>query len=464
MKFRFLATDSNGCSVGGEIAADSSAVAMETLESGGLLVTLLQVCGESSANGQLGGLSARSGRRFPAESPARQATILAALRYSFSSLKRLFQRMGALSSGLKTLFCDRRPLPFFGRRRIKKNWKFEFFDQLAMLLTAGLPIEHCLAIISDESKSTGLAGSTIRELMGKISSGMALSEGMACCGVFSQAEVRAIRAAEKIGRPAAALAELAAMGKKLSAIGGKVKSAMIYPAVVLAVTCLVMLLLTTVVIPKFESVFASQGSSQQMPLLTTAVISCCNFFGNHFTALVIFAFGVSVALKIALKKQSFKDRALSMCAKLPVIGPLLIELNLHAFFRTISMLMAFGVPVQDALDLAICVVSECKLKKSLRKSVLRMRQGESLASSFRSNKFLTATSLGLVAAGERSGNLADSLAKTAEIYDRRIEARTSVLTTLLEPAITIILALIVGTVVIAMFLPLVAVMKNISLR
>ncbi|MDR1433349.1 MAG: type II secretion system F family protein [Puniceicoccales bacterium] len=414
MRFRFLAENIGGEVVRGEVDAGSKVAAEKELERNGLKIQLLQFCDGDGGS-----------------------------------------RKSAMGKFLEI---------FRGGARATAEWKCVFFEQLSMLLAAGLPIERCLATLaagSENSKSAAITG-LLKE---KIFAGMALSEAMGCCGsVFSATEVKTVSAAEGIGRPSVALQELAAFGKKMSTARKKVKAALVYPAIVLTVACLALAMLMIVVVPKFEEIFASQSAGgQRLPLLTRRIIGACEFFGAHFAGLSVLLVALVVALKICLSRRTFRAGVFAFLRKLPIFGKLLLTMDVSNFFRTIGMLMSFGVPMQDALEVAVGVVNGGAFKRFLGKVLERIAHGESLSSGFAGSKLLAATAIGLIFAGERSGNLAKSFAKIAEIYDGKVESALTLLTTLIEPAIIVLLAIAVGTIVVAMFLPMVSMMQSIKI-
>ncbi|MDR0693076.1 MAG: type II secretion system F family protein [Puniceicoccales bacterium] len=415
MRFRFLAVDSHNVVVRGEIISDSKALAERELKDRGFDVQLLQCFETKTRRNNLNMEKIRS---------------------------------------------------FFSRKRHNQpGWKYAFFEQLSMLLTAGLPIEQCLSTLTIGLRRGAAGYNIIHSLREKISSGMSLSEGMMCCRqFFSDTEIKTVRAAEKIGCPGIALREMAEVGKKISSIGQKVKMALVYPTIVLIVAGIALILLMTIVVPKFEMIFTSQSSNgRSLPWLTQRVVNFCKFIGNHWGMIGLLAIAAIAVFRVYLCKKIFKN-PLAMGTQLPIFGKLFLVMNLNTFFRTIGMLMSFGVPLQEALQLSMGIINDSKCKKAFEKVLAKITQGETLSDSFRGNKFLRATDHGLILAGERSRGLAKTFVKISEIYDRKIEQQLTLLTILIEPAIIIFLAIVVGIVVIAMFLPMVSLMQNMKLR
>ncbi|MDR2738077.1 MAG: type II secretion system F family protein [Puniceicoccales bacterium] len=413
MRFRFLAESADGDIVRGELASESRSAAARELEDNGLKVQLLQFH-------ECGGRKSNSKRRF---------------RVPFSSGK----------------------MPATG--------KYELFEQLSMLLSSGLSIEQSLSIFDAGEERDASNGKIVRFLGEKIAIGMSLSEAMACCRqVFSQTEIKTLRAAEKIGRPDIALQELADFGKKLSSVKGKIKSALTYPAIVLVVSCIALGVLMAVVVPKFEVIFRAQvGDGGRLPWLTQMVLNTCNFFIGHFVAIFIFIAAVVVTVRICFSRRLLVEKLSALGSKLPIFGELLLSINLGNFFRAAGMLMSFGVPIQDALELSMGVVDNIFLRRSLGRVLGKIAHGENLVGSFRGSKFLSSTDCGLILAGEQSGGLAKSFSRIAEIYGQKINRQLVFLATLAEPAIILFLAVVVGIIVIAVFLPMISVMQSIRI-
>ncbi|MDR1401933.1 MAG: type II secretion system F family protein [Puniceicoccales bacterium] len=412
MRFRFLGEKAGGEAIQGEIISDSRTSAVEELGAGGIKVQLLQSCP-----------AAHRKKSWIAE----------------------------ITNCL------------FRKNKVKAQWKCDFFDQLAMLLSSGLPVEQCLSTLSTGRKDERTNFAIVQTLREKIAAGMSLSEGMTCCrGAFSDTEVKTIKAAEGIGRPEVALEKLSEFGKKMLSTKKKIKSALIYPAVVLVVAGMALILLMTVIVPKFEAILISQRSGgQKLPQLTQKVINLCNFFSQHLTGIAVFILLLGITVKILLTRKFFRRNISALCAKFPIFGRLLLAINLNNFFHTIGMLMSFGIPLQEALKLSMDVLGDGTVKKSFERISNQIACGETLSNSFRGNKLLASTDIGLIYAGEQSGNLAKSFSKMAEIYDRKIGDRLMLLATLIEPIIILFLAIIVGTIVVAIFLPMINLMQNI---
>jgi type IV pilus assembly protein PilC len=151
---------------------------------------------------------------------------------------------------------------------------------------------------------------------------------------------------------------------------------------------------------------------------------------------------------------------LAICYRLPVIGGLILAINLNNFFRTAGMLMSFGIPLQDALKLAIDVIGVGKIRRNFEKILGQITRGERLSDNFMVDKLLDPTDYGLIFAAEQSGNLAKSFEKIGEIYGEKVQNRLAFLTTLIEPAIIVFLAVVVGIVVVSVFLPMMGIMEN----
>ncbi|MDR3144579.1 MAG: type II secretion system F family protein, partial [Puniceicoccales bacterium] len=288
---------------------------------------------------------------------------------------------------------------------------------------------------------------------------------MSCCRqTFSDTEVKTVRAAEKIGRPAAALHELAAFGEKLSAMKKKIKSALTYPSIVLIAALVALAILMAVVVPKFETIFSLHGSdAQSLPWLTKKVLNSCNFLRAHVVALAVLLLCIPLALRMCFAKKVLREKLSAIFGKIPIFGNLLLCVSLNKFFRTIGMLMSFGVPLQTALQLSIGVIGDNFHRQSFTRVLDRIKHGETLSASFGGNRLLAATDHGLILAGEESGNLAKSFAKIAELYEQKIDGQLTFLAALVEPAIIVFLSIVVGIIVISIFLPMISIMQSVRI-
>jgi type IV pilus assembly protein PilC len=269
---------------------------------------------------------------------------------------------------------------------------------------------------------------------------------------FSYAEINVVRAAERIGQPQRAIKQLCDFSKTLSSTRRKITLAMVYPCIVLTMAVCVLSILGAVVIPQFSMLFFSQMHCE-LPRLTRVVMAACTLFRKHAVFLIILPFVALCCLKLLPK-----SRKSEIFQKLPIISSLVREYDLYLFTSTLSMLLACNVQLQEGLGIAQNVVSDKSLLGKLSHGVERIKHGEPLSSAL--GGILSSFSIGLIVAGEHTGSRGASLAEVADLHGNNLAARLAAIAAIIEPVLIVALALIVGTVIIAVFLPMVNVMQG----
>ncbi|MDR0595776.1 MAG: type II secretion system F family protein [Puniceicoccales bacterium] len=346
---------------------------------------------------------------------------------------------------------------FFARKYFSRDWKMQFFQQMHTLLSAGITIEQALLIIADGCSKASAEYFVFNGLLSKINTGRSLSDAMSAFrDKFSYTEINVIRAAERVGQPQRAMEHLCEFSEKLSSVRRKIASAMVYPCIVLIVTVCVLLILSTVVIPQFQAIFFTQ-MHQELPHLTRIVVAACTFFRKHILLILTLPFAMFFCLKILLK---IRKRAPS-AYKLPIISSLVREYNLYLFTGTLSMLLACNVQLQESLDIAKNVVFDKNLLKKFTHGIGRIKSGEPLSEAL--GGALSKFASGLILVGERTGSLAASLTEVAKVYQNNLTTKLAIIAAITEPILTVALAFIVGTVIIAIFLPMVDAMQSINI-
>ncbi|MDR1255737.1 MAG: type II secretion system F family protein [Puniceicoccales bacterium] len=357
------------------------------------------------------------------------------------------QRGGNIFSRLRTIWRN---------RHFSRDWKAQFFQQMCALLGAGISIGQAISIIADGSGKASAERALCNGLLSKIYTGKSLSEAMAAFrGNFSYEEINIIRAAERVGQPQRAMAHLCEFSKTLSSIRRKVLSALLYPCIVLIAALCLLAILSTVVVPQFQAIFSMQ-MHRELPPLTRAVIALCTFFREHIWLFLLSPPGAFFCIKFLPKtwKYAFSIR------NLPIFSSPLREYNTYLFTGVLAMLLSCNVQLQESLDIAKNVVFDRDLLKNLTHGIGRINHGEPISSAL--GGILSKFATGLILAGERSGSLAASLAEIAETYKNNLLSKLALLAAAVEPILIVALALIIGTIVIALFLPMVGILQGID--
>lgn len=402
MLFRYLARDSDQNIIHGELSADDKFIAQKILQKNNMTIELIQpIYNDGRSNiSKKTALSIRDRRKF---------------------LKQ------------------------------KNIW----FEELAVMLSAGLNINQCLQMLLKKVISGDVLGHVMSALQERIAGGMALSEAMACCdNIFSQTEIRSIRAAEKIGHSELALQKLSDKGRHLENITKKIKSALVYPIIVLLSSIIALIVLVSFVVPRFESIFFSNGRNIELPAITRGLISCCQFFqGNIICITLSIVVIIFVVLKI-MRHSKGRILLFDMLSKIPLLNRIYIAVDLHNFFRTMHMLLSFKMSLQDAMGLSISLIRHGELRRSMQHVLSRLLCGETLSDCFQNCHMIPAQVCGLIYAGEHAGDITLAFERSSDRYENEVLSRLSVATTLIEPIMIIILSIIVGIIAIALFLPM----------
>ncbi len=339
-----------------------------------------------------------------------------------------------------------------GKGKVKGEEVVLFSRQLATMVNAGIPLVQSLDILSEQMDSIGFRG-VISQVRGDVEAGASLSGAFAKHPrVFSGLYTNMIKAGESSGMLDEILERLAVYLEKNDSLQRKVKSAMIYPAVVSAMAIGITLVLLLKVIPTFKEIFDSLGGT--LPLPTQILITLSDAV-RHYFLLVI---GVLVALFFIVKRiiaspqGRLKFDALKL--RLPVFGILLRKVAVARFSRTLSTLIRSGVAILGALEIVGKTAGNMVIEQAVDKARVGIREGESISSPLAKSGVFPPMVTRMISVGEESGELEKMLSKIADFYEEQVDVAVNGLTSLIEPLIIAFLGIVVGSIVIAMFLPI----------
>ncbi len=341
----------------------------------------------------------------------------------------------------------------FGEKKVTDKDVVILTRQLATMIDAGLPLVQCLDILGSQTDSKALA-KVITQVRADVESGATFADALKKHPkVFDNLYVNMVAAGEAGGILDTILQRLAAYMEKFAKIKSQVKSAMIYPAVILFVAVAVVTLLMIVVVPMLAGMFADMG--QALPLPTRIVIGISNFLkGWGGLALLIAIIGFFVGLKQFRKTSKGLTMTDSIALKLPVFGDLIQKVSVAKFTRTLGTLMTSGVPILEGL----LIVSRTAGNKIVENAIVSTRQsvseGKTLADPLGKSKIFPAMVTQMIAVGEATGALDNMLNKIADFYDDEVDSAVATLTSLLEPMLMIFLGITVGFVIVAMYMPI----------
>lgn len=326
-----------------------------------------------------------------------------------------------------------------------------FTRQLASMLDAGLTITHGLQTLSGQTASK-LLQSVITDLIKQIDSGESFSGALQKHPeVFSRLYINMVDAGERGGILPDILNRLANHAERTQKIQSKVRSAMMYPAVVtivaIAVTCFLMIQ----VVPTFSSIFKEQGTT--LPAFTLFVISISDFLKGNILWIVPVLFSAFVGFTSFIRTPHGRFWWDGWKLKLPIVGPIFHKLALTRFAYTTACLLHSGVPILEVLNVVSATVGNTQMEKALKEAATRIENGDTLSGALSSYPIFTAMILRMITAGEQSGSVDTMLEKISSYMDDELEHTLSGLTSLIEPFLIIFLGVLIGGIVLAMFLP-----------
>ncbi len=325
-----------------------------------------------------------------------------------------------------------------------------FTRQLSILINAGVPIMECLEILYKQEKNLFFK-KTIRNIASQVEGGKSLFDSLTSAKHFSRLYCNLVKAGESAGILDSILVKLAEFMEKQDKLRRKVKGALTYPAIVVAVGILVLWGLMTFVVPQFVGMLEESG--QEIPAITQFVIDTSNFFRDYTLLMVpilIAAFMVFINFIRTREGKLAWDRFLMNS---PLFGELIIKANLGAFCRTLSTTLGAGVPIIDALDICIETLDNQQIARDLTTVRKAVTEGKSITEPLQRIKYFPELVSQMIKVGESTGNLDSMLEKVANVFDEEVENVVENLTKLIEPLILVVLGGMIAVVLVAMYLP-----------
>lgn len=346
--------------------------------------------------------------------------------------------------------------------KVKSKVLCTFTRQLATLVDAGLPLLRGLRVLEKQERNVTLKN-IVGELALAIEGGSTFSEALAQHPkVFNRLFVNMVKAGELGGVLEVVLIRLSEFMEKAQKIKGKVVSAMFYPIAVLVVATAIMFVLMTLVIPKFKEVFAGLAEGAQLPAFTRFVMAVSDLVKNHvfYTAIGVACFVVAFML---FKSTKFGRRLWDLFKlKMPVVGPVINKVAISRFTRTLGTLVSSGVPILQALTIVKETAGNVIISNAVHAVHESVKEGETITAPLEASNVFPPMVISMVDVGEQTGALPEMLLKIADTYDEEVDNAVAAMTSLLEPIMIVCLAVIVGSIVIAMFLPLIDLMNRVG--
>jgi len=345
---------------------------------------------------------------------------------------------------------------------VKTKTLMIFTRQLATLIDAGLPLLRGLNVLAKQERDPILKG-TINHLADAVQGGSTFSESLAQHPkIFNKLYINMVKAGELGGVLELVLNRLAEFQEKAQKIKNKVVAAMFYPIIVLFIAIAIMGFLLVFIVPKFEQIFHDMLGGKSLPGLTVFVIDTSNILKNHI--LLVLGGVAAVAVGYNLFASTAVGRVIldRVKLKMPLFGDLVRKSAISRFSRTLGTLVTSGVPILQALNITRETAGNSIIGDAIGKVHDSVKEGESIVQPLEASGVFPPMVISMIDVGEETGQLPEMLLKIAEVYDDEVDNAVAGLTSLLEPIMIVFLAVVVGTIVIALFLPLISIIQTMS--
>ncbi|HEX9166258.1 MAG TPA: type II secretion system F family protein, partial [Gemmatimonadales bacterium] len=327
-----------------------------------------------------------------------------------------------------------------------------FTRQFATMINAGLPLVQSLTILAQQTENVPLKGVT-RQVVYDVEAGNTLADAMRKHPkAFTDLYVNMVAAGEAGGILDTILLRLATFLEKNDALVRKVKGAMVYPGVIMSVAVAAIAILLIFVIPTFQSMFASVN--MELPLPTRVVIGASSFLTNWWWMIILVAVGVVFAVRQYYATPSGRRQIDGALLNAPVLGDVLRKSAVSRFTRTLGTLISSGVSILDGLEITAKTAGNRVIQDAIMQSRASIAGGETIAGPLAESKVFPPMVISMVSVGEQTGGLDEMLSKIADFYDEEVDVAVSALLSLMEPIMIVVLGVVVGGMVVAMYLPI----------
>ena len=434
--FQYIAKDASGNETRGQIEAGDRNSAIAAVRAQGLFPTALGEVKRAASTPAAAPKKAPK-RGGPAPAPAAK-------------------KGGALNMELNI------KLPNWMRGKIKTKVLTQFTRQLATLVNAGLPLMRGIEVLKRQMKDAQMK-EALEGIGDNISAGGTFSESLtAYPKIFDNLYINMVKAGEAGGVLGVVLGRLAEFAEKSEKIKNKVKGAMIYPIVVLLAAIGITAFLLIMVIPKFKQVFNDMLGGAELPAVTQFVINASEWVQHNYITI-----GIGVVVLVVLKKIVGKTEKGAtafdwLSLRMPVTGTLVQRTAVSRVTRTLGTLLSSGVPILQSLMIVRDTTGNRIVSNALQSVHDAVKEGEGMTAPLSQCWVFPPMVVSMVEVGEETGALAEMLTRIANTYDDEVDNAVAGMTAAIEPALIIVLAVVVGTIVVAMFLPMIKIISSVS--
>ena len=356
----------------------------------------------------------------------------------------------------------RREITLFQRKKIKPRVLMIFTRQLATLIDSGLPLLRGLNVLAKQERDSVLR-KTINNLADSVQGGGTFSEGLSQHPfIFNNLYVNMVRAGEVGGVLELVLTRLAEFQEKASKIKNKVVAAMVYPIIVMTMAIAIMAFLLVFIVPKFEAIFHDMLGDKPLPAITIFVVAISKFVQDHWLVLIAAIAAAAGGLKFANRTVRGKAIIDRMKLRVPLFGDVIRKTAISRFSRTLGTLVTSGVPILQALNITRETAGNMVIARAISQVHESVKEGESIVQPLEASGAFPPMVISMIDVGEETGQLPEMLLKIADVYDDEVDTSVAAMTSALEPIMIVFLALVVGTIVIALFMPLISIIQGLQ--
>lgn len=347
-----------------------------------------------------------------------------------------------------------------GKGKVKLRSLVVFSRQFATMVDAGIPILRCLDILCGQAKDPILKNA-LEQISIDVKSGLALNEAMVKHpAVFGKLYVNMIRAAELGGILDLILDRLAGFLEYEAEIKSKIKSAMMYPVLVLIFSQVMVFALFTFVLPKFKEIFS--GMNIEMPLITKTLFAMGDFMAAYWWAIILGGIAFVFGVRMWGKTPNGRYKLDWIKLKLPIVGDLNLKMSVARFARTFGTLINSGVPMMRSLEIVGETMNNMVLGGAIDATRSSIREGNKLSLPLTQSQLFPTLVTTMIDVGEESGRLSEMLVKVGDFYDSEVEAAVKGLTSMIEPLLIIFLGFIVGFIAMSIMIPIFSMVNGVQ--
>ena len=356
----------------------------------------------------------------------------------------------------------RNDIVLFQRKTIKPKVLMIFTRQLATLIDSGLPLLRGLNVLAKQERDAVLK-KTINKLTDSVQSGSTFSDSLAQHPqIFNELYVNMVKAGELGGVLELVLARLAEFQEKAAKIKNKVIAAMVYPMIVMTMAIAIMGFLLVFIVPKFEQIFHEMLGDKPLPAITTFVIGVSKVVQSHWLVIIAAIVAAVAGYKFSNRTTRGKSIIDRIKLRVPLFGDVIRKTAISRFSRTLGTLVTSGVPILQALNITRETAGNMVIARAIAQVHESVKEGESIVQPLEASRAFPPMVISMIDVGEETGQLPEMLLKVADVYDDEVDNAVAGMTAALEPIMIVFLALVVGTIVIALFMPLISIIQGLQ--